>query len=646
MRRVQRRISNPCAGSLDFPRTDTATRILRYEDNRSTKLTHRHLTKQADPSAQAEWFLGIAKDLREGVFPELQREEAALLSKLSSCAEMFAIKRAGEGDDSGILESLAAVSILRSSGAIPGRTASDFTIGEAVRDLKDRRTGTVVGESSKTGELAVKWVGQNDASYVRVESVISLPHIANTKLEGTEVFFDETATAKLNGMSLTPSNTNNFPIVRERYGRIIESHGAYFVCLENDIHPITIALKSSRADTPKLIRETVAPTNNRRDMLEGLQWLENDRRVEKTKETTKEANQEIAEVQQTSQIIFEAIMACPGNPRDAMWMADHLSRNDSLVEATERAVEAQEEVSRTVVIESLSEAENAFVRQHRHVPSITRVVEQMSMMSVPQAPNRLAGIAQIGSHRAALGPQVPVQPNVEGNKFRMGMPNRVYVKRTSEINQGAGKSRANAELISQVEDLARKAQVAASRGKNNPKQASANRAIAQTMIDLFQILFTNQGEPWNPLRTSTSQVEPKQQVDPKSHPNQQVQANQQVESTIYEIYQELIEEILADEELMKESEDDMKSTLVAGRPIRIRAERPSTVYGKIRETEPDGSKLQGLQGLLTSVRRAARMVMSQPGSRQYNKRLAMAILTLLDFATQNSDQPWGVLDVQ
>lgn len=601
-------------------------------------MTHRHLTEQADPSARAEWFLGIARDLTEGAFPELQREEADLLGKLSSCAETFAMKRIGEGADPGILESLAAVSILRSSGAIPGRTVSDFTIGEAVRDLNDRRTGTVVGESSRTGELAVKWVGQRDVDYVRVESVIALPHVPNTKLEGTEVFFDETATAKLNGLSFTPASMDRVPLVREQYGRIIESAGSYFVCLENDIYPITVALKASRANAPKMIRETVAPTNNRREMLEGLQWLNEDRRIEKTPEVTPEVTQEVTEVPQATQIIFEAIMACPGSPRDAMWMADYLSRHESLVEATERALEAKEEVSRTAVLESLSEAENAFVKEHRHMPSVTRLIEQMTMMSTPQAPNRLAGVAQIGSRRAAIGSQIP-EPDVQGNrKFRMGMPNRVYVKRNSEIIQGAGKARANAGLVSQVEDLARKAQVAASRGKNNPKQASANRAIAQAMIDLFQILFTNEGEPWNPIRTSTQRVQP--QDNQKDAKNNQ----QQEEAVIYEVHQELLEEILQDDELM--NENDMKTSLVAGRPIRIKAQRPSTVYSQMRETEPDGSKLQTLQGLLTSVRRAARMVKSQAGSRQYHKRLAMAILALLDFATQNGDQPWGVLDVQ
>jgi hypothetical protein len=608
-------------------------------------LTHRHLTEQANPADRAEWFLGIAKGLTEGVFPELKREEAALLGKLSSCAETFAKKRASEGADSGILESLAAVSILRSSGAIPGRTASDFTIGEAVRDLKDRRTGTVVGESYRTGELAVKWVGQNEVDYVRVETVIALPHVPNTKLKGTEVFFDETATAKLNGMSMTPMNMDSVPLVRKQYGRIIESGGSHFVCLENSVYPITIPLRTFRDNAPKLIRETVAPTNNRREMLKGLQWLEEDRRVENIPQTTKEAIQEVTEIQPTSQIIFEAVMTCPGSPKDIMWMADYLSRHEGLIEATERALEAEEEVSRAAVLESLSEAEDAFVKKHRHMPSVTRIIEQMSIMSVPQAPNRLNGIAQIGSHRAALGSLVPA-PNIEGNrKFQMGMPNRVYVKRTSEIIQGAGKSRANTSLVGQIEDLARKAQVAASRGKNNPKQVSANRAIAQSMIDLFQILFTNEGEPWNPIRTSTSRVEPPQQFDPQA--NQQNQLNQQqAEGVTYEINQELIKEILQDKELINESEEDMKSSLVAGRPIRIRIQRPSTVYGKMREMEPDGIKLQELQGLLTSIRRAARMVKSQPGSRQYNKRLAMAILAVLDFATQNTDQPWGVLDVQ
>ena len=487
--------------------------ILRHEffdtkNNRSTKLTHRHLTEQADPAARAEWFLGIAKNLTEGVFPELQREEAALLDKLSSCAETFALKRAGEGADSGVIESLAAVSILRSSGTIPGRTASDFTIGEAVRNLNDCRTGTVVGESSRTGELAVKWVGQSEVDYVRVENVIALPHITNTKLEGTEVFFDETATAKLNGMSLTPANKNRIPLVREQYGRIIESGGMYFVCLENDIYPITIALKSSRINAPKLIRETVAPSNNRKEMLQGLQWLEEDRRVEATKEVTKKTILEAtSEVTKASQIIFEAVMACPGNAKHAIWMADYLSRHEGLVKATESALEAQEEVSRKAILDSLSEAEISFVKQHRHMPSISHLVEQMAIMSTPRAPSRLSGIAQIGSHRSSLGSQIPA-PNVEGNRqLRMGMPNRVYVKRTSEIMYGAGKSRANIGLVSQIEDLARKAQVAASRGKNNPNQASANRAIAQSMIDLFQILFTNEGEPWNPLRASTSRVQ-------------------------------------------------------------------------------------------------------------------------------------------
>jgi len=600
-------------------------------------LTHRHLTEQADPAARADWFLGIAKDLTEGVFPELQREDADLLGRLSSSAEKFAIKRAGEGADSGILESLAAVSILRSSGAIPGRTASNFTIGEAVRDLNDRRTGTVVGESSRTGELAVKWVGQSEVNYVRVESVIALPHVPNTKLNGTEVFFDETATARLNGLAFTPASQGRIPVLREKYGRIIESSGSYFVCLENSVYPITIALNASRANAPKIIRETVAPTDNRREMLKGLQWLEEDRRVEVTGKVTTEVT---GEVMETSQIIFEAIMACPGSAKDATWMADYLSRHEGLVEATERALEAQEEVSRTAVLDSLSEAENAFVKTHKHMPSISRLVEQITMMSTPQAPNRLQGIAQIGSRRAALGNQVP-DPNVQGNRqFRMGMPNRVYVKRTSEITQGAGKSRANAGLVGQIEDFARKAQVAASRGKNNPKQASANRAIAQSMIDLFQILFTNEGEPWNPIRTSTTRVQPQQAQQPEQD------NTQQAEGVIYEVHQELLEEILQDNELMTESENDMKSSLVAGRPIRIRAQRPSTVYAQMNKVEPDGTKLQTLQGLLTSVRRTARMVKSQPGSRQYHKRLAMAILALLDFATQNGDQPWGVLDVQ
>jgi hypothetical protein len=615
------------------------TQVLHDEDNRSTKLTHRNLTKQADPTARADWFLGIAKDLTEGIFPKLQKEEADLLHQLSSSAEKFAIKRANEGANSGVIESLAAVSILRSSGVIPGRTTSDFTIGEAVRDLNDRRTGTVVSESSKTGELAVKWVGQSDVNYVRVENVISLPHIPNARKEGTEVFFDETATAKLNGLILTPLNHKHIPILREKYSKIIDSSGNYFVCLENSVYPITIALKASRSDAPKIIRETLAPTDNRREMLIGLQWFEEDRRVETTEVTTRVDvdREEIAEVVEASQIIFEAVMNCPGSPKDAMWMADYLSRHEDLVEATEHALETQEEVPRETVLQSIGEAESAFLKFHKHMPSVSRLIEQMTIMSVPKAPNILRGIAQIGSHRAALGNKVP-ETNNHGSEFRMGMPNRVFVKRMSEITNGAGKSKANVGIVNQIENLARKAQVAAGSGKNNPKQASANRFIAQSMIDLFQVLFNNEGEPWNPLRTSTTTV--------KSQQNQQTdEVNSKWVENIYEIHQELLEEILQDSELMKEN-DEMKTSLVAGRPIRIRAQRPNTVYAKIGNMQPDGTKLQDLQGLLTSVRRAANMVISQPGSRQYHKRLAMAILELLEFATRNGDQPWGVLDIQ
>ena len=119
-----------------------------------------------------------------------------------------------------------------------------------------------------------------------------------------------------------------------------------------------------------------------------------------------------------------------------------------------------------------------------------------------------------------------------------------------------------------------------------------------------------------------------------------------MDGVIYEVHQELLEEIMNDEDLIKESDEDMQSSMSVGRPIRIRVQRPTTIYAQMRETEPDPFKLQKLQGMLTSVRRAARMVIGQPGSRQYQKRLAMAILSLLDFSTKNGDQPWGVLDIQ
>lgn len=584
---------------------------------------NRHLTENADPTAQAEWFLGVARSIAEGAFPELMREEADLLVRLANRAESFVMKRAGEGAVSEpLIESLAAVSILRSSGAIPGRKTSDFIIGQAVQNLRDRRTGSVVGESLKTGELAVKWVGENHVEFVQTESVVAIPHVPNTKLEGTEVLFDETSKAKLNGLVLTPRREGQKTLMSERYAKVCKSGDLYFAFIENGMYPITIPLNAAHSSAQKVIRETVAPTDNRREMLNGLNWLDNDRRIEETTQATTQATvQATAEVTgevHASQQIFEAIMRCPGSPRDAMWMADYLSRHESLVEATEDALEASEEIVREIAIEALREAEAAFVREQGHMPGISRIMEQIATIGSPTTP-KVIGI--IGQNRAAMGNNVPTPqaPDVNGNRrFRMGGPNRVFVKRTSEIRQDAGHSKANAELVQQIGAMAQKAAVAASRGTNSPDAANANIQVAKNVLGIFQALFSSPGEPWNPIKLS----------------NQRVQATQQGEQN---------ESVFVVEETILTEQED---SLVAGKPIRLKAQRHTGVYGNMRKQDADPQAFSTLKDKLLKVRRSAQQLGGMLNNRQKQVNMAKALLDLMDFVVTNGDQPWGILDIQ